>query len=449
VSFARRGLDLLARVDAPDLSIRADLSLWLARASYLVGDVPGSSQHAAAAAADARAMQSPERMLAAASARTWHGSVGVNDPLVEDLCHSALDLADPAASALRARGLAILAFYRATLEADAFAAEAVELARRTNDAELLWETLYARARTFWASDQILDRLAIADEMIGLAVSLPALEMRVQSHLVRAVVRLENGDRTGFDEDLIAVERYAADSPTYWLPTATAIMWRTMMALAEDRLEDAERSSKALYKLLPPSDVNLRVSQAAQRFAIRRQQGRMPELIDALESASQALDLPAVQAGLALGLAMTGEQIRAKQLIGILLGDGASPLRRDGTWAAQLALLAEAVILTDCTEHAAQLYDMLLPRSGQLLVFAPGSLCAGAADRFLGSLAAMLGNHKEAASRFALALRREEQVHMPALVSQTEAARLQALRRADMGEPFGDAGVAGPTGTATS
>jgi DNA-binding SARP family transcriptional activator/class 3 adenylate cyclase len=450
-SFAQRGLDLLARVDSPDLPVRADLLLWLARASYLLGDVAGSREYAERAAADARAVRSPQRMLAAASARSWHGSAGVSDPLVEDLCHSVLELADEGAIALRARALAILAFYRATsvglaLEADPFAAEAVDLARRSTDRELLWESLYARARTSWASDQILDRLAVADEMVLLSAQQPALEMTVQSRLVRAVVRLERGDRAGFDEDLTAVEAFAADRPTYWLPAATANMWRAMVALAEDRLDDAETHSKALYRMLPPSDINLRISQAAQLFAIRRQQGRLAELMASAESTMESFDLPALRTGLAWGLAETGNQNRAKQLVSSLLADGASDLRHDSTWTSELVGLAEAVILTDCTEHAVQVYDLLLPRSGQLLVFAPGILCAGAADRFLGSLSAMLGDRNDAESRFAHAMTLEQRMRMPGLVSQTEAARSRVLHAAQASESVADDGVAGTTET---
>jgi hypothetical protein len=77
-----------------------------------------------------------------------------------------------------------------------------------------------------------------------------------------------------------------------------------------------------------------------------------------------------------------------------------------------------------------LYHLLLPFSGQLLVVAWGAYCPGAADRYLGGLAAMTGRHDEIDERFSAALKLEGGMRTAALTAKSRVwwARALAERR---------------------
>jgi DNA-binding SARP family transcriptional activator len=423
--FTEMGLGVLETLALPDRALSADLRLFRARAAYLAGDVVESRNQAAAAGEDALVIGSAPRLVAAAKARTWHATAGLDDPLVPMLCEQALQLTSGHDPRVESAALAVLAFYMVTSgpscdEAPELARRSVALAREVRSDELLWEALYASTISSWGEDAP-DRRGDIQEMIELSARLPMMELSVLSTLVRGVVRLEHGDREGFDSDLADVERIAAASPSYWLPTAVAGAWRCMIAMAEGRLDDAQQLNDEMGTVLPPSDSNFHTIQLAQLFAIRRLQGRLDELLPVMERLNEQVDLPVLKTSLALTHAITGDYERARQTLGVMFADEDSHLRRDATWSSQLAMLAEAAILSNATSLADRLYVLLKGRSGTLLIFNPGAFCGGAADRYLGSLAAMLGRPDEARERFERAIALERRIGAPALVEQTIAA----------------------------
>jgi len=103
-------------------------------------------------------------------------------------------------------------------------------------------------------------------------------------------------------------------------------------------------------------------------------------------------------------------------------------------AATLHRVAESCALLRDVEHAAHLYELLLPYSGQLLFRM--QVCLAAADRDLGNLAATMGRLDDAERHLLAAERLEEGFGAPPLVARTRLALarvfLQRHRPGDTG-----------------
>ncbi|MBS2936281.1 AAA family ATPase [Nocardioides sp. J2M5] len=73
-----------------------------------------------------------------------------------------------------------------------------------------------------------------------------------------------------------------------------------------------------------------------------------------------------------------------------------PMQHDATWLFDAAVRAHVVHALDDVDHAQELYDALLPWSGQLARTLNGALAMGPVDHYLGLLATTLGDHAAAA-----------------------------------------------------
>ena len=123
----------------------------------------------------------------------------------------------------------------------------------------------------------------------------------------------------------------------------------------------------------------------------------------------------------------GDESRACSSLEQLLADDFRRGERESSWAAVLAMLAEVVATCGTIEHAALLEPLLAPFSGRLLSAVVGLGCLGAADRYLGMLDTVLGNHDAAHVRFTRALELEEQVRGRALFPRTVFWQARALQ----------------------
>jgi hypothetical protein len=92
--------------------------------------------------------------------------------------------------------------------------------------------------------------------------------------------------------------------------------------------------------------------------------------------------------------------------------------RDLLWPTTMALLTETCVALGEREHAATLYEMVLPYSGLMVLTGGGSYCPGAADRYLGMLDTCLGRYEEAEPRFLTALELEDRFGAPPLMART-------------------------------
>jgi DNA-binding CsgD family transcriptional regulator len=139
------------------------------------------------------------------------------------------------------------------------------------------------------------------------------------------------------------------------------------------------------------------------FGVRREQGRLAELAPVMGLLAGADGSAGVwRPGLAAVLAELGMEDEARRELGEIRREGFEPLR-ESLWLGSLTYLADACATVGDDELAALVYPELVPLAGGNVVIGHGVACYGAADRFLGLLAATCGEQDRAAAHFEAAL----------------------------------------------
>jgi hypothetical protein len=293
------------------------------------------------------------------------------------------------------------------------------------DDQMLGIALSLRAASLLCTDQVVERLALAEELVGLGARTRDPRSLLDGHLLRGAARLELGDRAGFVADAAALAALG-ERLHWWIATRLATAFEVVVAVAEGRLGEAEQLVES--SLAGSTNPNDFAGYASQLFLVRREQGRGAELVPAVEAVlAETPGLVAMRAALAVALLEAGQHDRARDVLGALVGDDLGAVPRDQTWMASLALLAEvATVLGD--EHAARLVRRELElHRGHLAVAVDGFVCFGAVDRYVGMLAAVAGDWTAASAALTDALALEEAVGAPAWAARTRewAARVAA------------------------
>jgi tetratricopeptide (TPR) repeat protein len=181
-------------------------------------------------------------------------------------------------------------------------------------------------------------------------------------------------------------------------------------------------------------MNTQMRYVSQMCALRREQGRLDEMADAIFGVVEAMpSMPAFRAGAAVAAVEIGREAEARAHFETLASDDFASFPRDAAWAGGIAQLARACAALADAPRAAVLYDLLLPDAKRNLVIGFANVSEGAASHFLGLLAAVQGRDDEAAQHFDAALAMNARMGArPALAhTQREYAAL-CLRRNDTG-----------------
>jgi DNA-binding SARP family transcriptional activator len=421
VTQLRRGLELLKLEPADEDVRRADLLLALAQARRELGDPDGNREAALLAANAARAARSPAHLARAALVYWAAAGFGITEPTVPSLCEEGLAALGATDPALRARLLARLTHYRAVAESQGFALadqveEAVELARRSGDPEALAETLKAKIRILYGSWRVTERLSSADELVELGVQTDDHRSVLIGLAFRNDAYLELGDRAGYDANLAELSDRAARHETRLGRYLMALVG-SMRALLEGRFDEAAAlSERALANGGGRADP---VSSHLGRLTLcHREQGRFDDAL--MNARGYDKRIRPHRAGLAFCAALqaeAGDATAAAAVLHELAGDDLAALPRDTVWAGALSHLAETCAGLEDAGHAEVLYEHLHPHRGHLLLLG-GYLCLGAADRFLGMLAATLGRLNDAEPHYRRAIELEEAMRAAPLVART-------------------------------
>jgi tetratricopeptide (TPR) repeat protein len=280
-----------------------------------------------------------------------------------------------------------------------------------------------------------------------------------------VLRLVRGDAGAFAQDLDALERTARVWAVSGAPDevsaqaslgAIADLLRATWALGAGDLDDAGTALRRL-NAGAGDDVHLRAGHSSVVFLLLRELGRLDEVIPAMEAlAADHPRAPFTLVCLAYCHLRAGDRDTARRLFARAApgagrrgpsaepnaepgrrGPNAEPGRRGpnaesgADSVVSAALLAEiAADLGDRTATAG-LRRTLEPYGGQLLVVSIGAGCLGAADRYLGLLAALDGRPDEADRRYERALDLETAAGLDLLAARTAchlAEHLQATGR---------------------
>ncbi|TMB68783.1 MAG: hypothetical protein E6J43_05610, partial [Chloroflexi bacterium] len=402
-----RGLQALEVKETADDAARYDLLMALGDARIQSGDGEGSKQTYSRAAEIARRLGDRERFAQAALGFAELLPIGRVEEDKLEMLDEALARIGPEDSAFRAlllaqRGIAV--YFRSQDELRANCREAVEIARRVGDRTALTRSLYASV--FGAIDlvDVDERLAIAEEIVRLGEEAQDNELVLRGFFIRAGMRVILGDMEAANGD---IDRYAALAAELRVPRWIwqAELLRAMQALFAGSIADAEPLAFKAFetgRLADPD--NFLQMYSVQLFAIRREQGRVEEMLPATQAFVAQLPLvPAWRAGLAYQYAEAGRKEEAGREFEVLAADAFSALPKDGNWPIAMALLAEVCCALEDTERAAILYEKISPLSELCVVVGLAIDCYGPLAQAAGRLATTLQRWDDAQRHFETSL----------------------------------------------
>ena len=384
------------------------------------------------AAVLARDMGDAERLAwAALGAGGRYYAPGVPDMPYVALLEEALAALEPDDSALRARLLARLAENLVFLEqrdrAILIAGEAQAMARRLGEPAALAAALMSMHATHQHIAYVAVRHRLAEEAIALAGELDDDELAALGRHWLVFDLVELGDLGEARRRWMELETLA-DRLRQPLYRHSALAWRGVWAGLAGRFEEAERLAHASVALAEHAgDPDAQAHFTAQLFAVRREQGRLHELLDPIAGAGAgAGDGPVAlhwRAMLALAHVDAGNVTAARAAVTDALGAGVPAIPPTMLWLSTLVALAEATAALTDAASAEALYPALLPYA-HCLAQTGFTGCAGSVERVLGRLAATLGRPRAAQGHLDAALARHEAIGARALAART---------RCDLGE----------------
>jgi DNA-binding CsgD family transcriptional regulator len=281
---------------------------------------------------------------------------------------------------------------------------AVAMARRLGDPATLATALLAGVGARWLPERFEQRMAAASEAMQLARAAGDRELELQAASWRLFDLMELGT-LGSGTPVLETYTRAADGLRQPFYQYIGLSSRSMLALLEGHLAEAEdraRQALAFGARMPTLDAA--GIYGMQMFSIRREQGRLKELAPLLAHFVRSTpEGGAWRPGLALIYTELGMTDEARAEFEALAADGFAAVPRDGLWPGCLGYLAEACAFLGDADRAALLYAFLLPYAGRNLVAGPNIACAGAVERHLGMLAAVMQRWPEAVRHFEAAL----------------------------------------------
>ncbi len=331
---------------------------------------------------------------------------GITDQGAVELLEEASLALGEGDSELRVRLLAGLARAYAFLgsyEASHVAEEgAIAMARRLGDRLGLATVLM---RSYWTrGDGNLEQtLGMLSEARDLSEALGMRDMQAEAMEWRVAGLIARGDLSTAERELSEIHAMAVRLRQPF-PLHVAEHYASALSLCFGRLAAAEAAARRSHdwsRLLTGRDASS--IHGIQMFGIRREQGRLAELAAVTrEFADSGRATAAWRPGFAALLAELGMEEEARRELARVREEGFDVLR-SGLWVASLTYLADASSAVGDEELAALLYPELAPLAGGNIVIGHGVACYGAADRYLGVLAATLSEHALAVSHFDRAL----------------------------------------------
>jgi len=414
-----------------DLRSRTEAQLDLGNARMRAGGSYDAIEAFRAAAETARGLGDPNLLAAAACGFEEACSrPGITDEgAVELLEEASVALGDDDCE-LRVRLLTSLgrvySFMGDYPAGDAAHREAIAMARRLDDRLGLATVLVA---SYWSrGDQALDEtLEMLVEARDLAEALGATDLQTEAMEWGIAGLIALGALEAAERELAEVHALAVHLRQ---PFAMHVAehYASTLALCAGRLDEADAAAQRSHEWS-----RLLTGRAAsgvhgiQMFGIRREQGRLAELAPVVRILAEGGgSRGAWRAGFAALLAELGMDEDARRELAHVREQGLDEFR-PRLWLASLTYLADACWLVGDGALAGPLYLELAPLGGGNIVLGHGVACYGAADRYLGRLAATLGEHERAAEHFEQALAFNRAMGAPIWVAHTLYDHGRALR----------------------
>ncbi len=445
-----RAVELRRRHEPADLAEIARLESALAAAENDAGRWDAARAiygRALDAAREAGAVTAFARAALGHSGGTWE-HYGREDPESVALLEEALERLPQEQSSLRAEVLARLAvlLYYAEAAAEqvlATATEAVAMARVTGDPDAMVAALIAAQFARWLPGRANDRLAIADELVGMTEQRGVLGCIAEAHLWRATALVELCRIDEADADLARHAEIAERLQQHQLLGHRDAL-RAMRALLEG---DYERGAAAAGDVRDRADRGdgadetpmtlLRGLYGAELISIHNERDELGLVAPFFEQMAREMDaLPGWRATVAWAKVQAGRAEEARREIEDLIADDVAAIPRDTNYLAALAGIAHAVGELRDAELAARVEPHLGPFADSWVVLGPGASTLGPVAYCLGMLQLLQDRHDEAAASFERALELSARMRARPYEARSLAGLAEALRR--RGEPGDEA-----------
>jgi DNA-binding SARP family transcriptional activator/KaiC/GvpD/RAD55 family RecA-like ATPase len=400
---------------------RCEVLLALARAQWRAGDdaARGTSQAVAASATLREDAGQLARAALSYSAR-YHESAlaGAHGRELLEQALAAIGSTDSVRRVLLLSSLAgTIAFAAQQREQPSeLSAEAVAMARRLGNEEVLLAALMARHATLLHVRHLDERLMLSEECMGLRVS--RSELVAEGYLWRLYDLLESANVEAARAEQPRLEALAARMrQPQW--NSITVGWRGMWAELAGDVAEAERCAEECLQHGQRAGMKHALSTwASTLFMLRRRQGRLGELAPAVERLARAADMRTTGWPSAFGLILadTGDEDAARVIYREELAGHrhAPPL----FWLTKMAMLSELCVRLHDREGARALYAALAPYAHRNIVVAYGS-CWGPVERYLALLAGTFDDDELRRQHARSALARTRMMNAPLLAGELQ------------------------------
>jgi hypothetical protein len=388
---------------------RCSLLVALGDASARAGDEPAAKEAFLEAASIAE--EAGLFILQAQAALGYGGrlvwSRAYNDVHLIPLLEAALRALPADASSLRVRVMARLSgALRDHLSRDrrsSLSAQAVQIARDLDDPASLAYALDGHYCAILGPDTLVERAALANEIVELAQQVGDSERLAAGRLYRAIANMELGRLASVQAELETMAGEAAElrqPAQLWVATVS----RANLALFRGRFADAQslvHEALTLGQRAQRRDAVL--SHRLQLFVLDREVGGNPE-IEALitQSVSEFPMRPVFRCALAYIHARNLDASRARAAIDELAQSDFGAIQRDNEYLFSLGFAADAVCAQGDLSAAAVLYDLMAPFA-EVNAANADEISTGSVSRPLGVLAAAMSRWNDASHHFVAAI----------------------------------------------
>ncbi len=410
--------------DDDDPALRVDLLTELGRAEFTAGisEGPGHLREAARLAKTS-ALDAAMAKVLLVHTRTSFNQEQAADPekieLLEDLLTRVTD--DPG---LRARLLATLAieliFVRETERRRSLLREARTLAEASGDPLALVDVsagiFNARPRDDWSTADFHEDRALMLRALEAARTVQDATVLASTELQSAFSAFVAGDGAGFrahagNLGVLAAEKQSSVARRMHLFLAP------MLAAIDGHLVESDALSREQFEVWSRAGMPEAVTyRATTTLAIRREQGRLAEIVDAWDAFHTANpDEAAAAATVAFALAEGGDLDGAAGRLHVGSAGGFRDIPSDAGWPLAVAMWCEVASAVGDRDAAALLHDVAVPGDG--LVAGTGGIVAGPMARLLALLEVRLGRPDDADADFAAAIDLSRRLASPVWIAR--------------------------------
>jgi DNA-binding CsgD family transcriptional regulator/tetratricopeptide (TPR) repeat protein len=309
---------------------------------------------------------------------------------------------------------------------------AILLARQLGDRAGLANVLM---RSYWSrgATSLPDILGMLTEAQALGEEIGSIEIQTEAGAWRCPTLVAMGELPAARRQVDSLLESARASAQPFM-VHVAEHYRSAIALSEGRLADAEdaaRRSHEAGRLLIGRDAS--GTYGIQVFSIRREQGRLAELAPVVRVlAGSGRERGPWRPGMVAVLAELGMEDEARRELARIGGEGIEQFR-ESLWLAALAYIADASTALGDAEAAAMVYPELEPLAGTVVMIGHLVEFYGAADRYLGMLAATIGEWPRAEQHFERALELNRRMGADTWLAHTQYEYARGLRAAGRDE----------------